>query len=107
MPRPPGPGLARDRRAPGGASLFRVAVSDFRLALIGREGCDLCDEMHLALVELGRSLPLPALQRLDADADPTLQRRYGLHVPVLLLDGVEVCRHRLDGVELRRLLRSR
>jgi hypothetical protein len=25
---------------------------------------------------------------------------------VLLLDGVEVCRHRLDEAELRRLLRS-
>ena len=82
-------------------------MSDFRLVLIGRDSCDLCDEMHLALAELGRSLPLPAVQHLDADAEPDLQRRFGLHVPVLLLDGVEVCRHRLDAAELRRLLRSR
>jgi hypothetical protein len=34
-----------------------------------------------------------------------LQRRHGLHVPVLLLDGVEVCRHRLNVPELLRLLR--
>ena len=29
----------------------------------------------------------------------------GLDVPVLLLDGSVVCRHRLDTVELKRLLR--
>jgi hypothetical protein len=63
--------------------------------------------MHQDLLGLRASLPLPPVQHLDADADPDLKRRYGLHVPVLLLDGVEVCRHRLDAAELRRLLRSR
>jgi hypothetical protein len=48
---------------------------------------------------------LPELQLLDVDSDPGLQRRYGLNVPVLLLDGIEVCRHRLDTAELLRLLR--
>jgi len=32
-------------------------------------------------------------------------RRHGLDVPVLLLDGTVVCRHRLDRHELARLLR--
>ena len=38
------------------------------------------------------------------DADPELLRRHGLEVPVLLLDGTVVCRHRLDRDELERLL---
>jgi predicted thioredoxin/glutaredoxin len=44
---------------------------------------------------------------LDVDSDPQLLRRHGLEVPVLLLDGSVVCRHRLDRDELERLLKSR
>ena len=54
---------------------------------------------------LGRSQHLPPIEVVDVDADPELTRRYGLNVPVLLLDGTVVCRHRLDADELRRLLR--
>jgi predicted thioredoxin/glutaredoxin len=49
--------------------------------------------------------PLPPIEVVDVDSDPTLQRRHGFDVPVLLLDGTVVCRHRLDPEELRRLLR--
>ena len=54
---------------------------------------------------LGRTLSLPPVEVVDVDSDPVLQRRHGLDVPVLLLDGTVVCRHRLDADELRRLLR--
>lgn len=59
-----------------------------------------------ALRELGQSLVLPPVELLDVDSDPLLQRRHGLHVPVLLLDDTVVCRHRLDAGELGRLLRT-
>lgn len=51
-------------------------------------------------------MPLPPIELLDVDGDPTLKRRHGLDVPVLLLDGAVVCRHRLDAGELKRLLRK-
>jgi hypothetical protein len=57
------------------------------------------------LQALGRSLALPPIEVVDVDSDPELVRRYGLNVPVLLLDGTPVCRHRLDTEELARLLR--
>jgi Glutaredoxin-like domain (DUF836) len=57
------------------------------------------------LQALGRTLSLPPIEVVDVDSDPVLQRRHGLDVPVLLLDGTVVCRHRLDAEELRRLLR--
>jgi hypothetical protein len=57
------------------------------------------------LAVLARSLALPPIDVLDVDADAELLRRFGLHVPVLLLDGEVVCRHRLDVPELKRLLR--
>lgn len=61
--------------------------------------------MLAELAALARSIALPRLDVVDVDADPELVRRYGLHVPVLLLDGSLVCRHRLDVPELRRILR--
>ena len=57
------------------------------------------------LEALGRTIPLPPIEVVDVDSDPVLQRRHGLDVPVLLLDGSVVCRHRLDATELKRLLR--
>jgi hypothetical protein len=61
--------------------------------------------MLAALARLQSVLPLPPIEVVDVDADPTLRRRHGLDVPVLLIDGTLVCRHRLDESELRRLLR--
>jgi hypothetical protein len=75
------------------------------LTVVHRQDCDLCDEMVAELETLGRRLQLPPITVVDVDADPELLRRHGLNVPVLLLDGTVVCRHRLDSDELLRLLR--
>jgi hypothetical protein len=76
-----------------------------RLTVVHRQGCDLCDEMLTELQLLGRTRTLPPIEVLDVDSNADLLRRYGLNVPVLLLDGTVVCRHRLDVGELQRLLR--
>ena len=70
-----------------------------------RRDCELCDHMLHELTQLARALALPPIDVLDVDADAELLRRFGVHVPVLLLDGEVVCRHRLDVPELKRLLR--
>jgi hypothetical protein len=57
------------------------------------------------LTVLARTLSLPPIELVDVDSDPQLLRRHGVDVPVLLLDGTVVCRHRLDAAELARLLR--
>jgi len=77
-----------------------------RLTLVRRRDCPLCEEMLAELGALGRSLALPPLEIVDVDSDAQLTRRHGLDVPVLLLDGTVVCRHRLDRDELQRLLRQ-
>lgn len=74
-----------------------------------REECGLCEEF---LAELQAELhampgPVPRLAIIDVDSDATLRRRHGLDIPVLLLDDVRVCAHRLDRDELLRLLRPR
>ncbi|HEX3839054.1 MAG TPA: glutaredoxin family protein [Steroidobacteraceae bacterium] len=78
-----------------------------QLTLLHRVDCELCDQMLAALAALGRREVLPPIEVVDVDADPQLQRRHGLHVPVLLLDGSVVCRQQLDAPELLRILHPR
>jgi hypothetical protein len=78
-----------------------------RLTLLTRPDCGLCEEFLVELQSLAEQMSLPETVLLDVDSDPELSRRYGLDIPVLLLDGVSVCRHRLDRAELIRLLRPR
>jgi hypothetical protein len=80
-------------------------VDRARLVLLTRPECGLCEDMHAALDTLRRSHALPPLEIIDVDSDPTLQRRYGLRIPVLLLGEAMVCEHRLDAAELLRLVR--
>jgi len=40
---------------------------------------------------------------IDVDADPALDDLYGENVPVLLKDGVEICRHRLTPEAVAKL----
>lgn len=78
-----------------------------RLTVVHRHDCELCEQMLAELAGLGREYPLPPIDVVDVDSDPQLLRRHGLEVPVLLLEGSVVCRHRLDRAELKRLLKSR
>jgi predicted thioredoxin/glutaredoxin len=78
-----------------------------RLTIVHREDCELCEQMIAQLAALGRREVLPPIEVVDVDADPDLQRRHGLNVPVLLLDGAVVCRQRLETAELLRILRPR
>ena len=74
------------------------------LLLLTRRGCCLCEGLEQKL----RLLALP-LERRDVDADPALQARYGLEVPVLLADGRELPRvsPRLSPEALRRWLQDK
>ena len=74
-----------------------------RLVLYSRADCALCDEMAAALAAWLIEHPLTAEVR-DVDVDPEAQARYGLLTPILLLDGREVCRGRLDPQRLDGLL---
>jgi hypothetical protein len=74
------------------------------LVVLSREGCGLCQDMLHALAELERSQSLPPVTVVDVDSDPELAGRYGLKVPVLLLDGSVICHYTLNSKELLRLV---
>lgn len=76
-----------------------------RLHLYGRRDCHLCAEM---LDALERHPGHPEIVEIDVDGDPGLVRRFGANVPVLTdPDGVEICRHFLDGAALEGYLAGR
>jgi glutaredoxin len=66
--------------------------------LYSRAYCHLCEEMAQALRSMGVEF-----EEIDVDADPHLDELYGENVPVLLKDGVELCRHRLSPEAIGKL----
>ena len=77
-----------------------------QLTLYTRPGCHLCEEMKALLSGLKTQQPF-GLTEIDISTSPTLQRLYQHHIPVLLLDGKEIVRHRVGEAELRALLDGR
>lgn len=67
--------------------------------LYTRRGCHLCDEARGLLEKHGLEVT-----EVDIDADATLRARYTDCVPVVLFDGKERFRGRVNEVLLRRLL---
>ena len=73
------------------------------LTLYTRPGCHLCDEMKTVIAGLRRRRAF-VLTEIDISTDVSLERRYGDDIPVLLLNGEEVARHRVGAQDLWRLL---
>ena len=70
-----------------------------RVTLLTRKGCHLCDDAYEVLVRYKL-----AVETVDIDASDELKNRYNECVPVVLFDGKERFRGRVDEVLLRRLL---
>lgn len=74
-----------------------------RLQLYTRPGCHLCEELLAAAAPIAERHHA-VIEKVDIDGDERLARRYGLAIPVLALEGREICRHRLDADALERAL---
>ncbi len=75
------------------------------LTLYTRPGCHLCDDMKAVITQLRRRRPFE-FTAIDISTDIALERRYGQDIPVLLIDGEEVARHRIAEPDLWRMLES-
>ena len=74
-----------------------------RLTIYSRAGCHLCDEMKAIVVRVKQSIPF-TLEEIDIAGDPDLEARYGLEIPVLMIDGKKVAKYRVSEEEVRRML---
>jgi glutaredoxin len=70
--------------------------------LYTRRGCCLCDDAKAVLQRHGLTV-----REVDIDADPVLRERYNECVPVVVIDGKERFRGRVDERLLRRIVGAR
>jgi glutaredoxin len=75
------------------------------LTIYSRPGCHLCDDMKALVARIVGNQPAAAtVTEVDISADPALEERYGLEIPVLLVDGKKVAKYRVSEDALRRIL---
>lgn len=75
------------------------------LTIYSRPGCHLCDEMKEVVGRVARTAPKPVtLAEVDISSDPELERRYGLEIPVLAVNGRKAAKYRVTEEKLRRML---
>lgn len=70
-----------------------------RLTVYVRTGCHLCDDMLQALTEWRKHGDFE-LEVIDIIGQPDLESIYGTKIPVLAVDGQEICHYYLDPIAL-------
>ncbi len=68
-----------------------------------RQGCGLCRAAEDLVAREARGA---MVRHVDVDGSPELQERYGVRVPVVVVDGVEVAELQVAPGEVRRAVRA-
>jgi len=76
------------------------------LTIYSKPGCHLCDEMKAVVMRVAAGFPA-TVDEVDITSDPALEARYGLEIPVLLIDGRKAAKYRVTEADLTRMLRDR
>ena len=74
-------------------------MRSLKVILYTRRGCHLCDEAHAVLSQYGLEV-----RSVDIDQDAELREKYNECVPVVVIDGRERFRGRVEPLLLERLL---
>jgi thiol-disulfide isomerase/thioredoxin len=75
------------------------------VTLFGRPGCHLCDDAAPAVDAMARATGARFV-RVNIEENDDLLRRYGLEIPVVAVDGVEVGHAPLDLERVRAVLEA-
>jgi hypothetical protein len=73
------------------------------LRLYSRPGCHLCDEMKAVVDRVAAGRPV-TMEVIDISADPVLEDRHGLEIPVLFVNDRKVAKYRISEEALVRAL---
>ena len=77
-----------------------------QITVYSKPDCHLCADAMAALRRLARELPF-ALQERDITAEQALHDAYFERIPVVALDGEELCEYFVDEALVRERLESR
>jgi len=74
-----------------------------KIVLYTRVDCHLCEVVRATLDEVLKTDPFE-LEVIDIDRDPKLVEKYGLEVPVVVIDGKKAFKYRMTARALREKL---
>ena len=75
------------------------------LTIYSRPGCHLCDDMKALVQRVARTHGKGiVVEEIDISTDPELESRYGLEIPVLMLNGRKIAKYRISESALSRAL---
>ena len=78
-----------------------------RLTIYSKPGCHLCDEMKdLVRATIANQADI-SIEEIDISTSHELLERYGLEIPVLMIDGRKAAKYRITREELKRLIEGR
>jgi hypothetical protein len=77
-----------------------------RIEIYSRPGCHLCDQAKDAILHVAARYPKVRLELVvtNIDLDAALRERYGFDIPVVMLEGKEIFRHRVNELDFERKL---
>jgi len=75
-----------------------------RIEIYSRPGCHLCDQAR-AVIEEFRGTFAMMVQTVNVETAVELEKKYGMDIPVVFVNGEEAFRHRVDRSELERKLK--
>jgi glutaredoxin len=78
-------------------------VTKPHVIVYSRPGCHLCDDAKLAIETAGCTDHF-TLEEVNIETDGELLRKYQYDIPVVMIDGVEAFRHRVDKDQFRVLV---
>ena len=71
-----------------------------------RPGCHLCDEAKAIILNSGCNEQF-TLEEINIEFDDELLRKYQYDIPVVMIDGVEAFRHRVDARVFRDIINNK
>jgi hypothetical protein len=73
--------------------------------MYARPGCGLCDEAREVIMAVRARVPFE-YREVDVTGDDALELRYGIRIPVVLVDGRELFEIRVDPGPLGEAIRT-
>lgn len=80
-------------------------MSKAHVIIYSRPGCHLCDEAKAVMLSAGCSDQFK-LEEVNIESDPELLNKYKYDIPVVVIDGVEAFKHRVDPERFRLRVKS-
>ncbi len=78
-----------------------------RVTIYSKPDCHLCDEMKAIVHRVLDRDAHTSIEEIDISNDLVLLGRYGLEIPVLMIDETKVAKYRVTEAELRGMVGGR